>query len=524
MSKHALFALAALAGIFGMTPWSPTGSRTAHAQTTWVGDVSQDWSDAANWSSDPANPTGNFLVNTDAVGVFPIYSGGLSFAPVDIFIANTAASTGRLDQTAGNLATGGPNWLRMGEGGGSTGTFNLSGGTFTGRVHMARVGGVAGTATINVSGAATLTSPGEIVVSDGQNNTATAQGTLTMTGSSVVNSEGDLLIAFAGNANSFGEVNIGAGTTYNLATATKRWLIVNQWDTTQGRLNISGTLNLNAVTDLRFSTGNGTGTSVVTLNPGGAINMQAGSELDFNRGSSVGVNNTFNLDGGVITVGRVMRFNANAGAATRVFNFNGGTLRAAGNSTAFFDAGVATLADVKAGGAIIDSNTFDITMGQVLSGVGGLTKNGGGILTLTAISTYAGDTTVNAGTLALADNAGLSFIIGASGVNNTVTGSGAAALDGDFTFDLTGASTTLGASWSIVNVGTLAETFGSTFSVNAFTDAGSNLWTKPISGSLFYQFSESTGVLKVVPEPATGVLLSGLSVLVLRRRRGSRRA
>ena len=523
MSKRVLLTVAALAGIFGMTPWSPTGSRTAHAQTTWVGDSSQDWNTAANWSSDPANPTGNFLVNTDAAGVFPIYSADGLFTPVDIFIGNVAAATGRLDQTGGNLAVGPGNWLRMGEGGGATGTYNMTGGTFTGRVHMARVGGVAGTATINVT-KATLSSPGEIVVSDGQNNTATAQGTLNITGTSVVNSEGDLIVAFAGNANSFGEVNIGAGTTYNLATATKRWLIVNQWDTTQGRLNVSGTLNLNAVTDLRFSTGNGTGTSVVTLSPGGAINMQAGSELDFNRGSSVGVNNTFNLNGGVITLGRVMRFNTGAGAATRVFNFNGGTLRAAGNSTAFFDAGVATLADVKAGGAIIDSNTFDITIGQALSGVGGLTKNGGGILTLTGINAYAGNTTVNAGTLALADNAGLSFVIGASGVNNTVTGSGVATLDGDFTFDLTGASTTPGASWSIVNVGTLAETFGSTFSVNAFTDAGSNLWTKPISGSLFYQFSESTGVLKVVPEPATGVLLSGLSVLVLLRRRGSQGA
>jgi autotransporter-associated beta strand protein len=521
MSKHVLLAIAALAAIFGLTPWSSTGSGAAHAQTTWVGDSSQDWSLAANWSSDPADPTGNFLINTDAPGVYPIYSGGAAFAPVDIFIANTAGSNGRLDQTSGNLATGGPNWLRMGEGGGSTGTFNLSGGTFTGRVHMARVGGAAGTATINVSSAAQLSSPGELVVSDGQNNTATAQGTLNMTDTAVVNSEGDLLIAFAGNASSFGEVNIGAGTTYNLATATKRWLIVNQWDTTQGRLNVSGTLNLNAVTDLRFSIGNGTGASAVTLNPGGAINMQAGSELDFNRGSSVGVNNTFNLDGGTFTVGRIMRFNTAAGAATRVFNFNGGTLRAAGSSTNFFDAGVATLADVKAGGAVIDSNTFDITVGQALSGVGGLTKNGDGILTLAGISTYAGNTTVNAGTLALADNAGLSFIIGASGVNNTVTGAGVAALDGDFTFDLTGASTTPGASWSIVNVGTLSETFGSTFSVNTFTDAGSNLWTKPISGSLFYQFSESTGVLKVVPEPGAALLLSSLSLLGLRRRRAS---
>jgi autotransporter-associated beta strand protein len=411
-------------------------SELSHAQTTWVGDVSQDWNVAANWSSDPADPTGNFQINTDAAGVFPIYSADGFFAPVDIFIGNVAAASGRLDQTGGNLAVGPGNWLRMGEGGGATGTFNLSGGTFTGRVHMARVGGVAGTATINVSGAATLTSPGEIVVSDGQNNTATAQGTLNMTGASVVNSEGDLLIAFAGGSNSFGEVNIGAGTTYNLATTIKRWLIVNQWDTTQGRLNVSGTLNLNAVTDLRFSTGNGTGTSVVTLNPGGAINMEAGSELDFNRGSSVGVNNTFNLDGGVITVGRVMRFNTNAGAATRVFNFNGGTLRAAGNSTTFFDAGVATAANVRNGGAKFNTNGFDVSVAQTLQHSvipgdaaidGGLTKSGAGTLTLTTNThTYTGPTLVNGGTLNVA--AGLNTTGGiTAATGGTFSGAGTVA-------------------------------------------------------------------------------------------------
>jgi len=158
----------------------------AHAQTTWVGDTSQDWNVAANWSSDPADPTGNFLINTATAGVFPIYSADGFFTPVDIFIGNVAGATGRLDQTGGNLATGAPNWLRMGEGGGATGTFNLSGGTFTGRVHMARVSGIVGTANINVSNGATLNSPMEVVANDGQNGTATAQGTLNVTGAVAV--------------------------------------------------------------------------------------------------------------------------------------------------------------------------------------------------------------------------------------------------------------------------------------------------------------------------------------------------
>jgi autotransporter-associated beta strand protein len=486
----------------------------AHAQTTWVGDVSQDWNVAANWSSDPADPTGNFQINTDAAGVFPIYSADGFFAPVDIFIGNVAGANGRLDQTGGNLATGGPNWLRMGEGGGATGTFNLSGGTFTGRVHMARVSGIVGTATINVSNGATLNSPMEVVANDGQNGTATAQGTLNVTGAgTTLLSEGDLIGSWNGNASSFGEINIGAGATVNVATATKRWLIMNRSGAAQGRLNINGgTLNLNAVTDLRFSTNGSTGVSSVTLNSG-AINGQAGSELDFNRGGTVGVNNTVNLNGGVLTIGRVMRFNQTAGAATRVFNFNGGTLRAAGAAANFFDADTATLADVQAGGAIIDSNGFDISMGQVLSGVGGLTKVGAGTLALTGANTYAGPTAVNAGTLNVAGLATSGVTVasgagfgGSGAVSGTTTISGSTLANTNTATPLTLGGLTLGAAGNTINLNLGAgpgvavtgalTTGGNTATINA-TKA---VWTNGLHNLIsFGSFSGALGNFTLAP-------------------------
>jgi autotransporter-associated beta strand protein len=58
--------------------------------------------------------------------------------------------------------------------------------------------------------------------------------------------------------------------------------------------------------------------------------------------------------------------------------------------------------NVLAGGAIIDTNTFDVTIDEVLigsTGDGGLKKNGDGMLTLALDPTYNGDTVVNAGTL-----------------------------------------------------------------------------------------------------------------------------
>src|SRR5208283_4837879 len=68
-----------------------------------------------------------------------------------------------------------------------------------------------------------------------------------------------------------------------------------------------------------------------------------------------------------------------------------------------------TAANVLDGGAIIDDGGFTkIIIGQSLqaggTGVGGLTKQGTGTLTLINSSTYTGNTIINAGTVALSTN------------------------------------------------------------------------------------------------------------------------
>jgi hypothetical protein len=108
---------------------------------------------------------------------------------------------------------------------------------------------------------------------------------------------------------------------------------------------------------------------------------------------------------------------------------------------------------------------------------------------------------------ALDEGANLVFAIGASGVNNSVYGAGVATFNGIFNFNLSGASSNIGDSWTIVNVGTLNETFGSTFSVAGFMASGS-VWS---NGTYF--FDTTTGIL-MVPEPATGLLLLGGLLIV----------
>ena len=389
-------------------------AQLAHADATWNGTTSQNWNTGTNWSANP--PTGNFLINTTVAGIYPIVSSNSAFTPVDLILGSAANLSGQLDQTGGSLSTGNGNWMILGIDGGR-GTFNISGGTLTaGSLRLARTGNaaVSSVSTVNVSGSGVINTGG-LVVSDGQNNATTAQGTVNVNGGTL-NSEGDVLLAFAGNGSSFGELNIATGATVNIATTTERWFIINQWDTTQGRLNINGgTLNLNANTDIRFSIGNGTGTSVVNLN-NGAITAYGGNQtgaatgsvVDLNRAGGA-VNNTFNLNGGTLTINQIITGNDTGNVA---FNFNGGTLKAAGSSANFIDLGGATqVANVRNAGAVIDSNGFNVTAVQALvhSTVGGdnaidggLTKLGGGTLTMSAANTYTGTTTVAAGKLVVA--------------------------------------------------------------------------------------------------------------------------
>ncbi|MCC6125748.1 MAG: autotransporter-associated beta strand repeat-containing protein [Pirellulales bacterium] len=128
-----------------------------------------------------------------------------------------------------------------------------------------------------------------------------------------------------------------------------------------------------------------------------------------------------NLNGGalttpqVVTNAKVISTHADDLGATRInpvtatVNFNGGILQASATNANFIaiDDPAATLTlKVQAGGAVIDSNGFDIgsSLALVHDGVGtdgGLKKLGAGTLSLTGALSYNGNTTVNQGALAV---------------------------------------------------------------------------------------------------------------------------
>ena len=107
---------------------------------------------------------------------------------------------------------------------------------------------------------------------------------------------------------------------------------------------------------------------------------------------------TINFDsGGTLQTGALK-----AGGGSAQVNFNDGVLVATQNNSSFIAGFSGTKLNIMASGLTIDSAAFTIATdaSSAFTGVGGLIKIGSGTLTLNAINTYAGTTTVAAGTLA----------------------------------------------------------------------------------------------------------------------------
>ena len=195
-------------------------------------------------------------------------------------------------------------------------------------------------------------------------------------------------------------------------------------------------------------------------------------------------------------------------------NFNGGTLTAIGADNADFITlyGGSQNTFVAGDGAIINSNGRNLGIHPNLmaaaTGNGGLTKLGAGTLTLHGSNTYRGNTTVApGGALVLAGGGSTRFYPAANGVSNMITGSGSPSvtLDGEIYLDLSGANTTSGNSWLLVDSANLAFHYGGTLSVNSSLGAfasHSGRW-QLVSGTNIWTFTEATGTLTLASDAFT---------------------
>ena len=336
---------------------------------------------------------GSLTVNA---GTVSITGGSTTFGNGTSTIGNLIGS-GNLTMTGGSLAIGGE--LRVGGSDQSGSQYNA-----------------AGTATL---ANATLM-VGALTVARGNYLDNSISGTLTLSGGSTLVSTNDVVVQFAGSG--LGKLALNGGTLV-VGPKVGKWLMVGYWDSGAGQLDItSGNVLLENGSSIKMCRGNNnTGANVVNQ-LGGAVTFYSdagatvggGGHLDLNYAGGTSSSNTYNLVGGTLTVPQIRASSLNG---TRVFNFNGGTLKAAGNHASFMASGVASAANVRNRGAIIDTAGFNVTIGQALrhstiagdnAADGGLVKMGNGSLTLSGANSYTGPTTINGGTLALSTGGSIS--------------------------------------------------------------------------------------------------------------------
>ncbi|MEX1116948.1 MAG: autotransporter-associated beta strand repeat-containing protein [Akkermansiaceae bacterium] len=244
---------------------------------------------------------------------------------------------------------------------------------------------------------------GAIIAGNGTSN----QGTLNQTAGTITGTSLTLNNGYSGTGKGFvvlsgGTMTISGFTTISSTTTN---------NTVQSTFTISNSAILNANGGLRLTgapaagrSGNGN-----FIQNGGTVTVAGAIGLLLVQGTSTNTATRlgqYDLNGGTVNVNTITSTSTSAADALATFNFNGGTLKPTASSTTFWAANAQTTANVKDGGAKIDTAGFNITITQPLLKFAGsttdsLTKDGLGTLTLTGANTYSGNTTVSEGTLSL---------------------------------------------------------------------------------------------------------------------------
>ena len=392
-------------GIFRLGDAGPAGGVTvtgggniiiANGATFWFG-----------MGGGPSSYTGNVTMNS---GVYKINGNTSLFtgaATLTLNGGNIGSSSASTRTVTAPVTIGGD--FGIGDTTGSTGLGAFGGITFSTNANLN-----GGTRTITVATGVTGTFSSTSVISDGTGGsgglTKAGPGTLTLTGTNT----------YTGNT------TINAGTVIVNTPASSSGSRVGSAVVING-----GTLRTDAANELGFTSGN---VADLTVNGGGTFNNNGNNayvnNLTLSNNATMTGAGFVGLMGGSLTQTGNGAIQATISASLKLADSSG----AAKNAT-FTIAG--------------DNPAGDLMVNGVVQGGGSLTKAGAGVLALSATNTYTGNTTVNAGTLALTNNGSL------ASSPNIIVGSGG-------TFDVSGLTTplTLGGSQKLQAGATGGNTTG----------------------------------------------------------------
>ena len=374
-------------GISGSGAFTQTGGTNSVTNTVYLGYF------ASNSGSYNLSGSGYLAASLEYVG----YSGGGAFTQTGGTNSITSGGSVCIGANSGSIGAyslGGSGYLAASylyDGYSGSATFTQTGGTnsSTNSFYLAYNAGSSGS--YNLSGSGVLSASAEFVGNSGSGAFTQTGGTNSATGvflgenfggSGSYNLGGSGFLASSEIAVGDGYGNSGTFTQSG-GTSSAGYLYLGHLPSSNGFYNLSGG-SLGAYGEYVGYDGSGSFTQ-----SGGT------NSTDFLiLAQEDGTNGAYSLNGGLLLVGGGGIL---AQLGTGAFNFGGGTLGA----TAPWSSSMPMTLTYAVGDATVDTTGGDIGLSGVLSGGGGLVKVGSGTLTLSASNTYTGNTTVNAGTLAI---------------------------------------------------------------------------------------------------------------------------
>lgn len=428
------------------------------------------------------------------------------------------SSTASFNASGANVQFAASNLANVTNGGLSAGsaTFNLSGGTFavggtTGSGNYAIFGGYGSFIGTQSGGTLTINRPGSIGFFLAQDGSYGASSSYTLSGGSLsVNS--DSIIGARNGA--IGSFTLSGSSTANFYQG----LVLGLQDYAQGTFTQNGgTVNI------------GTGSNIsdgTYLKGDNTIDLVLAYNQTINAGTPAATQGTYNLNGGLlrvngITTGQGNGYTSGTGATTSTFTDNANTFTTTSGGSAYFNWGGGTLAPfdaaltigaginvtLTAAGAVV--NTDDaagisrlVTFNTPITGAYGFTETGGGVLLLTSVNTYTGDTVISSGTLKPGTSGALPS---GAGNGNVTLDSGATAAG---TLDINGFNTSInGLSGSSTNA-VLGQVVNNVSGSNATLTVGNNNQSSTFNGLIKDNNNSGTGTLALT-KVGTGVLVLG---------------